>query len=232
MVVCLRANRKCISLYVLRKSATINVSLCDNTEVESAEECDIWLHWLELIVIQPVHSHTFMCAHMHTHSRWQSKILCVCVCHYPTSVPHWGSPTPQHACRITSRTIWKRYSVWWTLFVGFSASLHLVMLPSCWWIIRGSCGQFVSFIWGGFELGSHTLHSFGRNLITHKRNATSINVSMPNLNFQPFNLSINTFLIHRSNFSSTSAFKTLLVMMYIPTHTFTGSHIRSPVTHF
>lgn len=116
----------------------------------------------------------------------QSKILCawMCVCawvwvrvgeggerrgrcHYHTSGSHWSPPSAEHACRIllTSRTIWKCLClpVVWELF-----SESLVMIPSCWWFIRGSSTQFMllsSFLGEG---QSHTLHSLARNLITHK----------------------------------------------------------------
>lgn len=51
----------------------------------------------------------------------------------------------------------------------------------------------LSFIWGGFELNNHTLHSLARNLITRNRKAAILSVSILNLNFHQFNIVINKY---------------------------------------
>ena len=108
LISCLGGERGNTCSFMCREndSATINVSLCDIEDLGSAEECDIWLYWLELIVIQAGRSHAaILRTHTHTHTHTLTLAvqdpLCECVCHYHTSGSHWGPPTPENACRTT-----------------------------------------------------------------------------------------------------------------------------------
>lgn len=139
-----KGGNTCPSICAQKYSATINMSLCDIVDLGSVEECDIWL-WLELIVIQPAHSHAAMCARTHTHPGSPRSFVCVCVCVMTTHLFHIEALLHQRMLvepPFASGTIWKCFclvKVVWELF-----SPSLMMIPACWWFIRGSSGQFVA----------------------------------------------------------------------------------------
>lgn len=106
---------------------------------------------------------------VHTHSRWQSGILCPRVCHNHTSASHWGPPTPKNAC---TTTMCKQDHLEVLLcgagrFSALQSDSHddtrvLVIHQRKFWPV---CGMN-EFYGGGSELRNHTLHSPQRNLIT------------------------------------------------------------------
>lgn len=92
---CLREKGDILSRFVLRK-------------MQCHHQCVIMWHWRSVVCRRMRHltlltgvdcytTSTLTRSCVRTHSRRQSKILCVCYCH--TSVSHWGHPTPENACR-------------------------------------------------------------------------------------------------------------------------------------